>query len=63
MHPSQACCLTPHEAARIQGLPDFFVLDTGASRNQLEAIIGNAVPLQLTEVIVRRLIRHGVFGF
>ena len=60
MHPSRARCLTPHEAARLQGFPDFFVLDTGASRSQLETIIGNAVPPQLTEVVVRRLLHQGV---
>ena len=60
MHPSKLRCLTPHEAARVQGFPDFFFLDVGASRNQLETIIGNAVPPQLTEVITRRLLRAGV---
>lgn len=62
MHPSQARCLTPHEAARIQGFPDFFILDTGASRSQLETIIGNAVPPQLTEVIVSRLLHQEILG-
>ena len=60
MHPSRPRTLTPHEAARLQGFPDYFPLDFGATRSQLSTIIGNAVPPQLTHLVVSRLLRAKV---
>ena len=60
MHPYRMRTLTPHEAARVQGFPDYFTLDFGATRDQLSTIIGNAVPPQLTQVVVGRLLRAKV---
>lgn len=60
MHPNRMRTLTPHEAARVQGFPDYFTLDFGATRDQLSTIIGNAVPPQLTQVVVGRLLSANV---
>ena len=35
--------ITPHEAARLQFFPDYFVFN-GVKRRKLQQIIGNAVP-------------------
>lgn len=61
-HPSQPRTLTPHEAARIQGFPDYFQFDAAATRTQLSVIIGNAVPPALTRVLTTRLLDSGVLG-
>lgn len=44
VHPSQKRVITPHEAARIQGFPDFFRFDSAKKRGHLQEMIGNAVP-------------------
>jgi DNA (cytosine-5)-methyltransferase 1 len=48
IHPKDPRTLTPHEAARIQGFPDWFdfcaVPDREPSRKELGTWIGNAVP-------------------
>ena len=44
VHPAQPRTLTPHEAARLQTLPDFFDLDTRKGRGVWAKVIGNAVP-------------------
>lgn len=62
MHPSHCRTITPHEAARIQGFPDYFTFDSAASRTELSVIIGNAVPPALASTLVARLIKAGVFG-
>ncbi|MFZ5848898.1 MAG: DNA cytosine methyltransferase [Actinomycetota bacterium] len=59
-HPSQPRTLTPHEAARIQGFPDYFRFDAAVTRTQLSVIIGNAVPPALTRVLTSRLIELGI---
>ncbi|MFF3063521.1 DNA cytosine methyltransferase [Oerskovia sp. NPDC057915] len=61
-HPSQPRTLTPHEAARIQGFPDYFHFDTTVTRTQLSVIIGNAVPPALSRVLTARLLETGVLG-
>lgn len=43
VHPLRARTLTPHEAARIQTIPDFFVFGC-VGRTQLQKMIGNSVP-------------------
>jgi DNA (cytosine-5)-methyltransferase 1 len=47
MHPDQPRALTAHEAARIQGFPDYFVFSVVNRRVALGNLIGNAVPPQL----------------
>ena len=44
VHPAQPRTITPHEAARLQTLPDFFDLDTRKGRGVWASVIGNAVP-------------------
>jgi DNA (cytosine-5)-methyltransferase 1 len=44
VHPSRARTLTPHEAARLQTLPDFFDVDASKGRGAWATVIGNAVP-------------------
>lgn len=52
MHPSQLRALTAHEAARIQGFPDYFDFSAVTKRGELATMIGNAVPPALTQEIV-----------
>lgn len=44
VHPLRARTITPHEAARLQTLPDFFDVDTSKGRGAWATVIGNAVP-------------------
>jgi DNA (cytosine-5)-methyltransferase 1 len=57
MHPSLARALTPHEAARLQGFPDYFDFTGVARRADLATMIGNAVPPALAREIVAALLR------
>jgi len=44
VHPGAPRTITPHEAARLQTLPDFFDLDETRGRGVWAMVIGNAVP-------------------
>ncbi|MFJ4165683.1 DNA cytosine methyltransferase [Microbacterium sp. NPDC089698] len=44
MHPGAVRALTAHEAARIQGFPDYFTFGSVTKRADLATMIGNAVP-------------------
>lgn len=61
-HPSEPRTLTPHEAARIQGFPDYFKFDASPTRSKLATIIGNAVPPALTHLLTAELIDRGIVG-
>lgn len=52
MHPEQARALTAHEAARIQGFPDYFDFSACPTRTALSTMIGNAVPPQLGAAVL-----------
>lgn len=56
MHPQLARALTPHEAARIQGFPDYFSFTSVRRRADLATMIGNAVPPVLAREIVTGLL-------
>lgn len=56
VHSKEERTLTPHEAARLQFLPDFLRLDIVERRGQLATMIGNAAPPALTIEIVRQLV-------
>lgn len=56
VHPAVARTLTPHEAARLQTLPDFFDLDTKKGRGAWATVIGNAVPPLLGVHLVEPLL-------
>ncbi len=51
MHPSHRRALTAHEAARIQGFPDYYDFSSAMRRGDLATMIGNAVPPALTREI------------
>lgn len=56
MHPELTRALTAHEAARLQGFPDYFQFSTLLRRDSLATMIGNAVPPQLAYAVFSRVI-------
>ena len=56
VHPGIARTITPHEAARLQTLPDFYDLDTSKGRGAWAMVIGNAVPPLLGVHLVEPLL-------
>ncbi len=58
VHPTQPRTLTPHEAARLQGFPDFFDFSSVTKRTRLHEMIGNAVPPRMAAVLVWSLVDH-----
>lgn len=57
VHPRKPRTITPHEAARLQFIPDFFQFGNDLRRTVLAEMIGNAVPLKLTYVLALELFR------
>jgi DNA (cytosine-5)-methyltransferase 1 len=58
VHPKRRRTITPHEAARIQFIPDFFDFSPlGDNRGALTEAIGNAVPPKLSYVLALELLR------
>ena len=58
VHPSRPRTLSPHEAARLQFLPDFMRFDAVTKRGALATMIGNAAPPALTIALVRALVEQ-----
>lgn len=56
MHPDLPRALTPHEAARIQGFPDYFDFGMATTRSALATMIGNAVPPQLAQRLLLEIL-------
>ena len=56
VHPLRPRSLTPHEAARLQTLPDFFQFGN-SGRTQLQKMIGNSVPPLAMAAIAAQLFR------
>jgi DNA (cytosine-5)-methyltransferase 1 len=56
LHPSLARTITPHEAARLQFLPDWFDFSGVVGRKRLQEMIGNAVPPKLGFVVALDLL-------
>lgn len=52
VHPLRRRTLTPHEAARIQGFPDFFKFSGQLKRGELHLAIANAVPPRIGAMLV-----------
>jgi DNA (cytosine-5)-methyltransferase 1 len=52
VHPSQRRTITPHEAARLQMLPDFWDFGVVKKRGALATLIGNAVPPVLATALL-----------
>jgi DNA (cytosine-5)-methyltransferase 1 len=57
VHPSEPRTITPHEAARLQFIPDFFTFGEQTPRTALSEMIGNAVPTKLSYVLAVELLR------
>lgn len=57
VHPFDQRTVTPREAARIQGFPDWFTFDESAGRRALQEMIGNAVPSRLGYVAAMAVLR------
>ena len=57
VHPARPRTITPHEAARLQMLPDFVDLSAVQSRKALARLIGNAVPPVLATAICEPALR------
>jgi DNA (cytosine-5)-methyltransferase 1 len=60
VHPLRPRTLTPHEAARLQFLPDFVRFDGIEKRSVLADMIGNVAPPRLTISLVQALFRQGL---
>lgn len=52
LHPVEPRVITPHEAARIQGLPDWLDFNMINKRGELQKMIGNAVPPALSKELI-----------
>ncbi len=50
-HPLKTRTITPHEAARLQLIPDFFNFNKASSRRSLSLMIGNAAPMKLSSIL------------
>lgn len=59
IHPTRRRTITPHEAARLQGFPDFFDFSNAEKVTALREMIGNAVPPQLTQHLITSLLMDG----
>lgn len=57
VHPSRRRTLTPHEAARLQMLPDFLDFSLVKTRSELARLIGNAVPPPLASSLLEPALR------
>lgn len=58
IHPLRPRVITAHEAARIQGFPDFFDFSSVNYRSDLYQMIGNAVPPKIAATIVDMLLKR-----
>ena len=56
VHPSRRRVITPHEAARLQTLPDFVNFGSVPARKHLAKLIGNSVPPLLSFAIGKSVI-------
>jgi DNA (cytosine-5)-methyltransferase 1 len=56
VHPAKPRTITPHEAARLQMLPDFWDFGSARSRGALARLIGNAVPPPLATAICEKVL-------
>ncbi len=58
VHPTRPRVITPHEAARIQGFPDFFDFSAAKTRRSLQDLIGNAVPPVMSAYVISNIMDH-----
>jgi DNA (cytosine-5)-methyltransferase 1 len=57
VHPDQPRTLTPHEAARLQLLPDWMDFDATTGRGRWARMIGNAAPMKLSYAFALEMFR------
>lgn len=57
VHPTKPRTITPHEAARLQFIPDWFDFSVVEHRSRVAELIGNAVPPKLSYVLALELLR------
>lgn len=62
VHPSEPRTLSPHEAARIQGFPDFFDFNSVQKRTELQTCIANAVPPPIIEFLTKQFLENHWIG-
>lgn len=60
VHPLFRRTLTPHEACRLQFMPDYFQFPETTGRRAMQQIIGNAAPPKLSQAIVLGAAIQGV---
>lgn len=60
VHPLFRRTLTPHEACRLQFVPDFFTFPENVGRRSMQQIIGNAAPPKLSQAVVLTAALQGV---
>ena len=60
VHPTQRRMITPHEAARIQGFPDYFDFNSARKVTALREMIGNAVPPPVAAVLLTALLSEAL---
>lgn len=60
VHPRLPRTLTPHEACRLQFIPDYFRFPATVGRRSMQQIIGNAAPPRLGEMIIIGAAAQGV---
>ena len=58
VHPTRRRTITPHEAARLQTIPDYIQLGLDEQRGAWAQMIGNAVPPALTHALGAMLLPH-----
>jgi len=59
VHPTRPRMITPHEAARIQGFPDYFSFAEAKKLTALRKMIGNAVAPPVCAVLIALLFKNG----
>jgi DNA (cytosine-5)-methyltransferase 1 len=57
VHPERERTLTPHEAARLQLIPDFVRFDAVSGRGRWARLIGNVAPMKLSYVFTVEFLR------
>jgi DNA (cytosine-5)-methyltransferase 1 len=57
VHPARRRTLTPHEAARLQMLPDFWDFGAVEKRGSMATLVGNAVPPVLASALLEPALR------
>jgi DNA (cytosine-5)-methyltransferase 1 len=57
VHPSKPRTITPHEAARLQFIPDFVAFDAVDGRGKWARMIGNVAPMKLSYVFALEFLR------